>query len=185
MDFLQSVPPLLLGIAIFALRIVDVSIGTVRTISVVQGRARTAVLLGFFEVLLWVVVVAQVVVRIETEPWLAPFYAGGYAAGVGVGMMIERRLSRGRYLIRLITHSRAAELTAAVGPWGRVLGSFPGATAGGTATLIFVSAIGNRVPDLVAAMRGADPDVFYTVEMALGWSENVHPPEWNRTEKRK
>jgi uncharacterized protein YebE (UPF0316 family) len=185
MGFLESVPPLLLGVAIFCLRIVDVSIGTVRTISVVQGRARTAVLLGFFEVLLWVVVVAQVVVRIETEPWLAPFYAGGYAAGVGIGMMIERRLSRGRYLIRLITHSRSAEIVAAIGQRGRVLGTFPGSAQGGTAMLIFVSAIGNRVPEVVEAVRGADPDVFYTVEMAFGWSENVHPPAWSREEERK
>jgi uncharacterized protein YebE (UPF0316 family) len=184
-DFLQSVPPLLLGIAIFVLRIVDVSVGTVRTISMVQGRARTAVVLGFFEVLVWVTVVAQVVVRIETVPWLAPFYAGGYAAGVGVGMLIERRLSQGRYLIRLITHSRSAEVIAAVGARGRVLGSFPGVTPEGEATLIFVSAVGKRVPGVIEAVRGADPDVFYTVEMALGWSENVHPPEWSREEKGK
>jgi uncharacterized protein YebE (UPF0316 family) len=185
MDFLQSVPPLLLAIAIFLLRIVDVSIGTVRTISVVQGRTWSAVLLGFFEVLIWVVVVAQVVVRIETEPWLAPFYAGGFASGVGVGMLIERRLSQGRYLIRLITHSRAAEIMASVGSRGRVLGSFPGATPEGTATLIFISAIGRRVPEVIEAVRWADPNAFYTVEMALRWSENVHPPEWSREEKQK
>jgi uncharacterized protein YebE (UPF0316 family) len=177
MAFLDSIPPLVLGLAIFALRIIDVSIGTVRTISVVQGRTRTAVFLGFFEVLIWVTVVAQVVVRIETAPWLAPFYAGGYAAGVGVGMVIERRLSQGRYLVRLITHSRSAELVAAVGAQGRVLGSFPGATPEGTATLIFVSAIGKRVPDVIEAVRQADPNAFYTVEMALRWSENVHPPD--------
>ena len=185
MDFLQSVPPLLLGIAIFFLRIVDVSVGTMKTISVIQGRTWSAVLLGFFEVLVWVVVVAQVVVRIETEPWLAPFYAGGYASGVGVGMLIERRLSQGRYLIRLITQSRSAEIAEAVGARGRVLGSFPGATVEGTATLIFISALGRRVPEVVEAVRAADPDVFYTVEMALRWSENVHPPEWSREETRK
>jgi uncharacterized protein YebE (UPF0316 family) len=183
MAFLQSVPPILLGVAIFGLRIVDVSIGTVRTISVIQNRTRTAMLLGFFEVLVWVVVVAQVVVRMETAPWLVPFYAGGYAAGIGAGMMIERRLSQGRYLIRLITRSRAAEVVAAVGQRGRVLGSFPGATRDGTATLIFASAIGNRVPEVIEHVLAADPDAFYTVEMALRWSENVHPPD-ARTESK-
>jgi uncharacterized protein YebE (UPF0316 family) len=143
------------------------------------------VLLGFFEVLVWIMVVAQVVTRMGTEPWLVPFYAGGYAAGVGVGMLIERRLSRGRYLIRLITRSRAAELVTAVGTRGRVLGSFPGATPEGTATLIFASAIGNRVPEVIEAVRAADPDVFYTVEMALRWSENVHPSDTRTESKRK
>jgi len=74
---------------------------------------------------------------------------------------------------------------AAVGPRGRVLGSFPGTTPDGTATLIFASAIGNRVPEVIDAVRAADPDVFYPVEMALCWSENVRPPDIRAEAKRK
>jgi uncharacterized protein YebE (UPF0316 family) len=187
MTFLPSLPPLVLGVAIFCLRIVDVSIGTVRTISMVQGRSRIAVFLGFFEVLVWITVVAQVVTRIDTEPLLAPFYAGGYAAGIAVGMLIERRLSAGRYLVRIITHTKAAEIAAAIGDRGRVVGTFPGATPEGTATLVFVSALGRRVPEVLRAARGADPTLLYTVEMALGWSENVHPPQvpWRGQHQRK
>jgi hypothetical protein len=188
MAFLDSLPPLVLGLGIFALRIVDVSIGTVRTISVVQGRARVAVVLGFFEVLIWIMAVAQVVSRIDTTPVLAPFYAGGYATGVGVGMLIERRLSRGRYLIRIISHTKAPEVAAAVGNLGRVLGTFPGATPVAPASLLFVSAIGRRVPDIIAAVRAVDPELVYTVEMSLGWSENIHPAtggwDWRSRVKR-
>jgi uncharacterized protein YebE (UPF0316 family) len=189
MSFLDTLPPLVLGIGIFALRIVDVSIGTVRTISVVQGHTGVAVFLGFFEVIIWIMAVAQVVSRIDTQPWLAPFYAGGYATGVGVGMLIERRLSAGRYLIRIISRTKAAEVAAAVGSLGRVLGTFPGATPAGPASLVFVSVIGRRVPDVIAAVRQVDPDLVYTVEMALGWSENVHPAtgawDWRSRVKRK
>lgn len=189
MDFLDPLPPLVLGLGIFALRIVDVSMGTIRTISVVQGRTRLAVVLGFFEVLVWLVAVAQVVSRIDTQPILAPFYAGGYACGVGVGMLIERRLSSGRYLIRIISHTKAVEIAGAVSTLGRVLGTFPGATAGGPASLLFVSAIGRRVPEIVAAVRAVDPELVYTVEMALSWSENVHPAtggwDWRSRVKRK
>jgi uncharacterized protein YebE (UPF0316 family) len=189
MQFLDAVPPLVLGIGIFALRIVDVSIGTVRTISVVQGHARIAVALGFVEVMIWIFAVAQVVSRINTHPWLAPFYAGGYATGVGVGMLIERRLSAGRYLIRIISRTKAAEVAAAVGSLGRVLGTFPGHTPGGPASLVFISTIGRRVPDIVSAVRAVDPELVYTVEMALSWSENVHPAtggwDWRSRVKRK
>jgi uncharacterized protein YebE (UPF0316 family) len=134
--------------------------------------------------------VAQVVTRVNTHPWLAPFYAGGYATGVGVGMLIERRLSAGRYLIRIISHTKAAEVAAAVGSLGRVLGTFPGlSTPGGPASLLFVSAIGRKVPEVVAAVRAVDPDLVYTVEMALSWSENVHPAtggwDWRSRVKRK
>ncbi|HET7039297.1 MAG TPA: DUF5698 domain-containing protein [Gemmatimonadales bacterium] len=175
MSFLDALPPVVLGVGIFLLRIVDVSIGTVRTISVIQGHARVAVALGFVEVMIWIMAVAQVVTRLNTHPWLAPFYAGGYATGVGVGMLIERRLSAGRYLIRIISHTKAAEVAAAVEPLGRVLGTFPGATQAGPASLVFISAIGRRVPEIVTAVRAVDPELVYTVEMALSWSENIHP----------
>jgi uncharacterized protein YebE (UPF0316 family) len=188
MQFLDTLPVWLLGLGIFGLRIVDVSIGTVRTISVVQGRARFAVVLGFFEVMVWIVAVAQVVTRIDTEPLLAPFYAGGYATGIAVGMLIERRLSSGRYVVRILSHTRAAEIAVAIGDRGRVLGTFPGTTPAGPASLVFVSALGRRVPEIVRVARAADPDLFYTVEMAMGWSENAHPSthvDWLTHVKRK
>lgn len=175
MTFLDTLPVWAIGIAIFALRIGDVSIGTIRTIAVIQGRARVAVILGFFEVMIWIVAVAQVVTRLGSEPWLAPFYAGGYASGVGVGMLIERRLSMGRYLVRIFTHSRVAEISAAVGTRGRVLATFPGQTATGAVNLIFVSAMGRRVPAIIADARAVDPDMFYTVESAASWSDSVQP----------
>lgn len=175
MEFLDNLPVWGIGIAIFLLRIGDVSIGTIRTIGVIQGRTRSAVALGFVEVTIWIVAVAQVVNRVGTDPWLIPFYAGGYAAGVGVGMVIERRVSMGRFLIRIITGSKTAEISAAVGTRGKVLATFPGQTAGGPVNLIFISAMGKRVPGIIRDARAIDDGMFYTVESAAAWSENVQP----------
>ncbi|MDH3495918.1 MAG: DUF5698 domain-containing protein [Gemmatimonadota bacterium] len=175
MDTFAAVPTWLLGLAIFALRIVDVPIGTIRTISMVQGRARLAVTLGFFEVLIWVVAVSQVVMRIGDSFLLAVFYAAGFSAGTAVGMLVERRVSLGRYLIRIFTTRRAAEVSAAVHPHGRVLAAFPGTTPEGPVSLLFVAALGRRLPALLAAAQAADADMDYTVEPAAGWSERVQP----------
>jgi len=141
----DAVPFWLLGMAIFALRIVDVSIGTVRTIFMVQGHQRWAVLLGFFEVLVWLLAVSQVVIRINESPWLAPFFAGGFAAGVWVGMAIERWLALGRYVIRLISRSRSREIVESLRGHGHVLATFVGEAADGPVNLVFVSARGPRV----------------------------------------
>jgi uncharacterized protein YebE (UPF0316 family) len=175
MNWLDSLPIWLLGLGIFCLRIIDVPISTVRTISMIQGRARLTVTLAFFEVLVWVTAVSQVVLRIQHSFWLAVFYAAGFSAGTGVGMIVERRVSLGRYLVRIISHGRATEVAHAIAGNGRVLATFPGATLAGPATLVFVSAIGRRVPLVVAAARAVDPGAIYTVESAAGWSENVHP----------
>jgi uncharacterized protein YebE (UPF0316 family) len=175
MPTLDSLPIWLLGLGIFFLRIIDVPISTVRTISMIQGRARLAVTLAFFEVLVWVTAISQVVLRIQHSFWLAVFYAAGFSAGTGVGMLVERRVSLGRYLVRIISRGRANEIAQAIAADGRVLATFPGTTPAGPATLVFVSAIGRRVPLVVAAARAADPEAIYTVEPAAAWSENVHP----------
>lgn len=189
MHFLDTIPPVLLGVAIFGLRIVDVSIGTVRTLVMVQGQRRLAVFLAFFEVLVWIVAVSQVVSRLDNMPWLAPFYAGGFAAGVGVGMTIERRLALGRYVVRIITRFHGLEIAAALRGQGRVLGTFRGETNDGPANLIYVSARANRVAVIIELAREADPEMLFLVESAAGWSENAlpipHPTGWRAIFKKK
>ncbi len=81
----------------------DVSLGTLRTISVVHGRTRVSVVLGFFEVLVWVTAVSQVITRLDESPWLAVAYAGGFAAGNAVGIALEKRLKLGSVVVRIIT----------------------------------------------------------------------------------
>lgn len=174
MPLIDTLPVWLIALVIFLLRVVDVSMGTIRTIAVVQGRMRFAVILGFFEVLVWVVAVAQVVARIDGTPWLAPFYAGGYSAGVGVGMLIERKLSLGRFVIRIISRSHGREIADAVRPRGHVLATFAGETRDGPVSLVFLSARGERVHDVLERARAVDPDVFYTVEQAREWSQQLY-----------
>lgn len=172
---IDSVPVWVIGVAIFLLRIVDVSIGTIRTIAMVQGHKGFAVVLGFFEVLVWILAVAQVVARIDDTPWLAPFYAGGFAAGVWVGMAIEKRLALGRYVIRIISRTRSPDIVAALRGRGHVLATFAGETTEGPVSLVFVSARGPRVREVLDEARAIDPDVFVLVEAAMEWSENVYP----------
>lgn len=52
---------MLIGMAVFAARIFNVSIGTVRTIVTVQGRTVTAFSLAVFEVTTWITVVSTVI----------------------------------------------------------------------------------------------------------------------------
>ena len=82
---------LLLGLLIFLARVVDVSLGTIRTIVIVQGKTLVAFVLGFIEVLIWITIVSTVVHRITETPVLVLFYALGFATGNVVGIIMERR----------------------------------------------------------------------------------------------
>lgn len=93
---------LLLALLIFVLRIVDVSLGTLRTLSVVQGHVRASMMYGFAEVLVWSFAVTRVFVGPSPTPLLIS-WAAGYAAGNAVGIMLERRFARRRVVYTLLT----------------------------------------------------------------------------------
>lgn len=189
MLLVDAVPIWAVGIVIFLLRIVDVSIGTVRTIFVVEGRVKISILLGFIEVWVWVTAIAQVVGRFDDAPWLAPFYAGGFAAGVGVGMLIERQLALKLFVIRILSSSHGREIAQVLRGQGHVLATFAGETNTGPVNLIYVSARGRQVGDVLERARSVDPDLFFLVESARQWSPNVlplpHPTGWRAVFKKK
>jgi uncharacterized protein YebE (UPF0316 family) len=86
---------------IFVARVCDVTLGTLRIIFLSRGRRKLAPLLGFFEVLIWIVVIGQLVQHLHSvTAYLC--YAGGFAAGNFVGMWLEERLALGTFLLRVI-----------------------------------------------------------------------------------
>ncbi|MBQ6012780.1 MAG: hypothetical protein IJL27_01890, partial [Firmicutes bacterium] len=80
-------PVLLSCIKIFLCRIMDVSLGTFRTMLTVKGRNQLAALVGFCEVFLWYVIVRDALTGDAPVLATAIAYAGGYATGTFVGGM--------------------------------------------------------------------------------------------------
>ena len=92
-EFLDTYPYLLPFIIFFG-RIVDVTLGTLRIIFVSKGERFKAPIIGFFEVFIWVVIISQILTRADDLiTYLS--YAGGYAAGNYVGILIEKRIAFG------------------------------------------------------------------------------------------
>lgn len=164
MDFLTTWPVWALSLLIFFLRIVDVSMGTVRTLTVVSGRIRLSVVLGFFEVLIWVVAISQVLSVAGREPILLLAYAGGFAAGNAVGIWIERRLAMGRRVLRIISPTRGLEIAARMRERGQAVTTFQGEGRDGPRTLLYLLAERKRVHDIIDMARELDPELFYVVE---------------------
>jgi len=143
-------------------RITDVSLGTIRTINVVQGRRRIALVLGFLEILIWVFVVSKVINQIE-QPAYALAYALGFALGNYVGMTIERRLALGRQVVRIITR-QGPELAKAMRYTNLRVTQFDGYGRDGPVQEIFIEIERRSVRDIIAQARALDPHCFYTVD---------------------
>jgi uncharacterized protein YebE (UPF0316 family) len=152
------------GVLVFLVRIVDVSLGTIRTISTVQGRTRTAFLLGFIEVSMWLGVIAAIVNRVAAKPILGVFYALGFSTGNVVGILIERRLAFGHTVLRVFTPEKGTELAAALREAGHPVTSFEGAGGSGPVTEVCVVCWRRDLPRVLAIMGDVVPDAFYVTE---------------------
>ena len=93
-------------------RITDVSLDTIRTVSIIQGRRAFAAVLGFFEAVVYICAVAKVLLNMN-QPVYALAYGLGFAAGTYLGMAIEQRLAFGNQVVWLLT-SKGRELAEAL-----------------------------------------------------------------------
>jgi len=99
----------ILPILIFLARVCDVSIGTIRIIFVSKGIKYLATFLGFFEILIWLMAISQIMQNL-TNVYYYLFYAGGFSTGIFVGILIDEKLSIGTVSVRIITRTDASKL---------------------------------------------------------------------------
>jgi uncharacterized protein YebE (UPF0316 family) len=165
METLLDPTTLATGVLVFLARVFDVTLGTLRTISTVQGRTRTAFALGFFEITMWLVVISTVISEVTSKPVLGFFYALGFSTGNVVGILVEQRLALGRAVVRVISTTHGREIANRIRELGHRVTSFAGEEPQGPVNLLFVVCLRKQVPVVVAALRAIEPEAFYTVDM--------------------
>ncbi len=171
-DFFSYV---LLPVLIFLARICDVSIGTMRIIFVSKGKKNIAPFLGFFEVLIWITAISKIMQNLDNYVnYIA--YAGGFATGNLIGMIIEERLAMGILMIRVFAHERGPELVTALN------GSGYGATvvdahgAREKVHLIYTIVNRNELDRVVGIINNFNPQSFYTIEDIRSVNQGIFMP---------
>lgn len=157
---------------IFLLRIVDVSLATLRLISAVRGRKLLAASVGFFEILIWIVVVGTVVRNLDS-PVLVLAYAGGFAAGTWVGMTIEEKLALGLAEVQVVSRSAGVEIAEALREAGFGVTEMLGQGREGRVEIIYTIVRRSSVKAVSRLVDRWDPQAFVRVEEASsiqrGW----------------
>ncbi|MCA9784566.1 MAG: DUF2179 domain-containing protein [Candidatus Cloacimonetes bacterium] len=164
MDTLLALPIGVQALLIFCLRIMDVSMGTVRTLAVVSGRTRLSVVLGFFEVLIWVLAISQVLAVAGKEPLLLLAWAAGFATGNATGIWIERRLAMGKRVLRIISPCCGHAIAERLRDQGQAVTTFEGQGRDGPRTLLYLLCDRKRVPEVLDVAHSLDPEMFFVVE---------------------
>ncbi len=157
------VPSVLVPILIFAIRAINLTIATVRTLSVANGRRIMAWGLGFCQSLLFVTVIAGVLNSLD-NPWNLVAYAAGFATGIVLGIIVESKLAPGHSLLRIISSNRGDAIIENLYSNNHGATAAAGRGANGMVTAIFCCVPRCELKQIQAQILAADPDAFITVE---------------------
>ncbi|WP_419787781.1 DUF2179 domain-containing protein [Pseudodesulfovibrio sp.] len=178
----MPVDTLLLGIVIFFVELMSLTIGTVRTVITVLGESRMAFVLGCLEMTLWVFGTSAVMLKVGEEPFLGVCYAIGFAGGNVTGIMVEKKMALGNVVVRIISSRFGAAIANAVRQAGYGITTVAGEGCEGPVTVQFVVCKRKDMKQMLAVAREADPELFYTFETAGGASV-VHSPSGSRVNR--
>lgn len=94
---------ILMCLEVFFARMIDVSIGSVRTIFLVKGKNLLACVFSFIEILIWFYVAREVLTTRDVNILVVVSYAGGYAFGTYVGGLINKYFVKGDLTAFVVT----------------------------------------------------------------------------------
>lgn len=144
-------------------RITDVSIGTIRTIMMIQGRRALALTLAIFEILVWVFIVSRVITQLAEKPVYGVAYAIGFALGTFIGITLEQRLALGRQVVRIITRS-GDEIARQLRADGLIVTEFDGRGRDGPVQELFIEVERRQTREVIRQARRLDSKCYYMVD---------------------
>jgi uncharacterized protein YebE (UPF0316 family) len=163
--------PLLIILA----RIIDVTLGTMRIIYISRGMKFLAPLFGFFEILVWLVAIGQIM-RNLNNPVYYLAYAVGFATGNLLGIFLEERLAVGRVILRIITQKDATELAKYLRASGYGVTAVNAEGATGPVKLLFTVIDRDKTESVVESVQTFNPRAFYSIEDVRRVKEGIFPP---------
>ena len=172
-DFIDQYP-FILPFVIFLGRVFDVALGTLRIIFVSKGRRGIAPIIGFFEVFIWVIIISQILAR-ANDMIAYISYAGGYATGTYIGMLIESKLAFGVLHYRIYTRLNGSELVQLFSKNGFGATLMKGQGSVGEVDVIETVISRQKMREMENLIREFDTDAFYVIEDVRTTQNGIFP----------
>jgi uncharacterized protein YebE (UPF0316 family) len=152
-----------LPVLIFLARILDVSIGTLRLIFVSRGYKYYAPMLGFFEVIIWLLAIGQIMQHLDNLMCYVA-YGLGFATGNYIGIILDEKLSLGTILVRIVPKKDPTDLINRLRAeeFGASLVDIEGMT--GKLKMIFAIIKRKDLKEVMAIINDCNPNAFVTIE---------------------
>ncbi len=161
----------ILPLLIFFSRIVDVTLDTLRIVFISKGDKYYAPILGFFEVLIWLIAITRIMQNLDNVACYIA-YAAGFAAGNYIGLIIEERLAFGVQMFRIITQKEATSLIKSLSENGYGVTSIEAKGNSGLVHVIFSVVKRTESQKIIELINRFNPNAFYSIEDVRHINEN-------------
>ena len=161
------------ALMIMGLRIIDVSIGTLRTILVVQGRKYLAGFAGFFEVLIWVFAIRYIMQNLDQIANLFG-YAAGFGLGNILGITIEQKIGLGFIQLNIISRHLTEKIANTLRKSKFGVTILPGEGGAGGISIIVVILPRKYQKKVISLVENIDNNAFITIQHSLPYRGFVH-----------
>jgi len=153
----------LLPLLIFLSRIVDVTLDTLRIVFISRGNKVIAPILGFFEILIWLIAITRIMDNLDNvTTYIA--YSAGFAVGNYVGLKVEEKLAMGMQMIRIVTGRNASELIGTLREQGFGVTAVDAEGKDGPVHVIFLVTKRQVAKEVISIVNNYNPKAFYSIE---------------------
>ena len=166
----------LIPLMIFLAETTVVTLGTLRIIFIARGNKRLAPVLGFFEVLIWLFAIRQIMCNIDAPACFLAF-AFGFAFGNWIGMWIEARLALGMVIVRIITALDPRPLVAALRELNFGVTCVDGKGANGPVQIVMTVIKRKQLPLVKDLIETRQPNAFYSIDELQSTAEGIFPAQ--------
>ncbi len=179
LDLLLSDAPIVVYVLIpgliFLARVIDVAMSTVRIVFLMKGEKSLAALIGFFESLVWLIAISQIIQNVTNVPAYLG-WAAGFALGNYMGLIIEERLAVGKIIVRIITQIESTALIEQFKKAGYGITHFEAQGTAGPVKIVFLVINRDQFDQAVRIIQEFNPKAFYTIEDVRSAREGIFPP---------
>lgn len=154
-----------LCLKIFFVRILDVSLGTIRSIVTIKGKIMVASIIGFVEIFVWFVIVKEALNTESTSIFIAIAYALGFATGTYIGGLISDRFIKVKLGVQAILSSKDDKLVAEIRKEGYAVSvlDVKGKDVNDSKYMLFIEIDNNRLEHLKQLIHSLDKKAFIVV----------------------
>ena len=159
--------PWIAALFIFALRVVNMTLDTLRMLFMLRGKKALSWIVGFVVSLIYVVLLTSVLSNLNNLLYILA-YAAGFATGGVVGMWIEERLAIGYVHLQIVSPRLGVVMAQKLRENGFAVTEIPARGKDGMVSMLSLSVRRKQVMEVESIVNDCDEAAFIT-------SENVHP----------